>query len=297
MIRFGRITELTEDCYVQHKYCRTWRKRFECVDARYVNLLTNRSAALYNLELFIEKLYWLNMEKTERQLIIYIRDIYRKIEEISDFMTVVETDINIKVNAVVNKCVSGDFRDKVITRSYNEWVDDTSKLLVLTSEEKKIIEKIHIKKQRVLTKMLFLREKKRKYGYDCVLKVKKDNRMIEIITAIQQIKETDYDGKMTVEEISKLSNVNRKTVKRYIEEIQDIIDVLGEAGGIYNKNKAYWTRKDIDIENAAKALYEQNKKITQSAIYKITGISRTTIRKHWSGFEVLFNELNNKVIS
>tara|TARA_R110000851_G_scaffold331544_1_gene505824 strand:+ start:491 stop:1390 length:900 start_codon:yes stop_codon:yes gene_type:complete len=291
MIPFQRITEYSEDCYVQFDYCRTWRKPFKAVDARFVLLETSRIKALDNLDLFVKKLMWINGDKSARDIIVYIKGLYVTISKRNDIMSIVETDINM----AVNKAFRGEdfsFGEEIYSYPHNEWGDAISKLVELTVEDHRVIDSQSSEIWKLKKKALILRAKKQVYGTRCVATVRKDNTMIEIISAIQVIKETEFDNDLSAQRISDVSGVSLPTVYRYITEMQEVLDIVSESGGLYNKNTAKHERKSEDIEEAAKELYREHKKITQSAIHNVTGISRTTIRKHWKSFEILFNELN-----
>jgi len=294
MINFQRITPIYDDCYVQFDYCRTWRKPFKAVDARFVLLETSRIKALDNLDLFVKKLMWMNGDKSARDIVVYIKDLYVTISKRNDIMSIVETDINIAVNRAFR---DGDFTfgDEIYSYPHNEWGDNISKLLELTIDDYRVIESQSSSVWKLKKKALILRAKKQVYGTRCVATVRKDNTMIEIISAIQVIKETEFDNDLSAQRISDVSGVSLPTVYRYITEMQEVLDVVNESGGLYNKNTAKYEQKSEDIEEAAKELYREHKKITQLAIHNVTGISRTTIRKHWKSFEILFNDLNSKI--
>ena len=294
MITFQRITDLTDDCRVEFDYCYTWRIRFKAVNANWVHLKTYRAKALENLELLAYKLLYLNGDASQRDITRYLHGVIYRSNVLTDFSNIIALD----ANKIVKDIFSGDdiiFPEDIFSYERNEWKNGLSKLLDLTVEDYKEIEKESSDIGKLRVKSLLLREKKRVYGKECSLKVAKEVTMIEIVTAIEQIREIDFDGDLSVAEISRVSGVSEPTVYRYISEMEEVLNTVNESGGLYNSNEALYADKEKNIEEAAKELYNSNKKITQLAIHKITGISRTTIRKHWRSFEILFNELNSKL--
>lgn len=275
-----RILEGRDSCLIsEFDYLYVWSDGYECVDARYVNITSSRDVSLYNYKSYVYKLWYLNNDITEDELV-------------EDGLKVIKNRMNTKgvylldsdVYRIVSEVYNGEFDsesfNRVKTRRMIEWKSDLSGLLKLDNEEVELLKGLSDAKFKDALDKITSNKKKRE-SLKCLNKVKMDKTMKIILNAILSVKDSRYENRCSLSDLSLSTGISYPTVKKYYERVMDDLS-LDEYVLVVNKNKVM---KDEKLDLMNKAVLEIKKregmKVNKLNVSQVSGVSRRTVDKRW----------------
>jgi hypothetical protein len=278
-VNYYLTVEKTKDP-IESKYFWYYQDGYTCVDARYLNINVSNAYALFEMESFFYKLIYLNDNITEGILVdegLKMLNKYKKYKGV--FIS--EQDIFY----IANKCFNSDFSNSIVERIYTNkkflWKSCVDELYVMSDDEKKEYEYLSgIKKDIYLSG--FKLKKKRKEVITFLNKSKgmdKKKKIIEVIEFLNINKKGDEC--ISISDIVNETNFSFKTVKKYYEEyINNDIKIDGYKT-IINRNEINKQEKINEIQSIINQMKLNKEEINKKSVSDKSGVSRTTITKHW----------------
>lgn len=271
MIKFRILSEVKGR--VEFDFLYVWEDKYECVDARYVNIVSSRDTALYNFKVYIYKLMYLNPERTEDDFVFCGLELIRNTMSTKGTY-LLDSDVYRIVGDIFNsKDFDSDLYERVKEFKRIEWKQNISNLFLgLNKEDNDYSEKV---------KNIKIKESLR-----CINSLKMDKNRKLILNSIISIKE-EHDGKCSISDLARFTGMSYNSVKRYYEEYMDEF-MLDEYYFVENKNETLKDEKILLMKQAIDRLKAIKVKITKVSVSQYSGVSRNTVNKRWE-------ELNNYI--
>jgi hypothetical protein len=271
----------------EFRYLYVWQDKYDCVDARYVNISSYRDSALYNYKIYVWKIWYLNTDCSEDDLVADgIRLIENAMKTHGTYL--LESDVYKICSDIFHNEFNSELFNKIKTKKQIEWKNNLSDLIKFTEEEENYLYK--------LNKDFFLKEanniiknKKIRESIKCLnsLKMDKTKRIIlDSITSIKEEKKT-----CSISDLSQLTGMSYNTVKRYYEEYMEEF-TLDEYMFIVNKNNSLKDEKMNCMKEAINNLKKTGLSVNRINVSKYSGISRNTVNKRWNELNDYFNKLS-----
>lgn len=274
-----RILEGRDSCLIREfDYLYVWINGYECVDARYVNITSSRDVSLYNYRSYVYKLWYLNNDITEDEL---VEDGLKIIKNRMNTKGVylLDSDVYRIVSEVYNGEFDSDSFNRVKTRRMIEWKSDLSGLLKLDEGEISLLSGLSdLEFKNALDKITS--DKKKRESLKCLNQVKMDKTMKIVLNAIMSIKDGSDENRCSLSELSAYTGISYPTVKKYYEKMMEDF-TLNEYVLVVNKNK---TLQDEKLDLMRKAIVEikkNNLKVNKLNVSQFSGVSRRTVDKRW----------------
>lgn len=285
MIKFKILD--TEIRRTEFRYLYVWQNKYECVDARYVNINSSRDSALYNYKIYVWKIWYLNTDCSEDDLVADgIRLIENAMKTHATYL--LESDVYKICSEIFNNEFNSELFNKIKTKKQIEWKSNISDLIKFTEEEEDYLYK--------LSKNLFLKEanniiknKKIRESIKCLnsLKMDKTKRIIlDSITSIKEEKKT-----CSISDLSQLTGMSYNTVKKYYEEYMEEF-TLDEYMFVVNKNNSLKDEKMNCMKEAINNLKKSGLSVNRINVSKYSGISRNTVNKRWEELNDYLNKFS-----
>jgi DNA-binding transcriptional regulator YhcF (GntR family) len=285
MIKFKILD--TEIRRTEFRYLYVWQDKYECVDARYVNINSSRDSALYNYKIYVWKIWYLNTDCSEDDLVADgIRLIENAMKTHATYL--LESDVYKICSEIFNNEFNSELFNKIKTKKQIEWKSNLSDLIKFTEEEEDYLYK--------LSKDLFLKEannmiknKKIRESIKCLnsLKMDKTKRIIlDSITSIKEEKKT-----CSISDLSQLTGMSYNTVKKYYEEYMEEF-TLDEYMFVVNKNNSLKDEKMNCMKEAINNLKKSGLSVNRINVSKYSGISRNTVNKRWEELNDYLNKFS-----
>lgn len=285
MIKFKILD--TEIRRTEFRYLYVWQDKYECVDARYVNINSSRDSALYNYKIYVWKIWYLNTDCSEDDLVADgIRLIENAMKTHATYL--LESDVYKICSEIFNNEFNSELFNKIKTKKQIEWKSNLSDLIKFTEEEEDYLYK--------LSKNLFLKEanniiknKKIRESIKCLnsLKMDKTKRIIlDSITSIKEEKKT-----CSISDLSQLTGMSYNTVKKYYEEYMEEF-TLDEYMFVVNKNNSLKDEKMNCMKEAINNLKKSGLSVNRINVSKYSGISRNTVNKRWEELNDYLNKFS-----
>lgn len=285
MIKFKILD--TEIKRTEFRYLYVWQDKYECVDARYVNINSSRDSALYNYKIYVWKIWYLNTDCSEDDLVADgIRLIENAMKTHATYL--LESDVYKICSEIFNNEFNSELFNKIKTKKQIEWKSNLSDLIKFTEEEEDYLYK--------LSKNLFLKEanniiknKKIRESIKCLnsLKMDKTKRIIlDSITSIKEEKKT-----CSISDLSQLTGMSYNTVKKYYEEYMEEF-TLDEYMFVVNKNNSLKDEKMNCMKEAINNLKKSGLSVNRINVSKYSGISRNTVNKRWEELNDYLNKFS-----
>ena len=285
MIKFKILD--TEIRRTEFRYLYVWQDKYECVDARYVNINSSRDSALYNYKIYVWKIWYLNTDCSEDDLVADgIRLIENAMKTHATYL--LESDVYKICSEIFNNEFNSELFNKIKTKKQIEWKSNLSDLIKFTEEEEDYLYK--------LSKDLFLKEannmiknKKIRESIKCLnsLKMDKTKRIIlDSITSIKEKKKT-----CSISDLSQLTGMSYNTVKKYYEEYMEEF-TLDEYMFVVNKNNSLKDEKMNCMKEAINNLKKSGLSVNRINVSKYSGISRNTVNKRWEELNDYLNKFS-----
>lgn len=285
MIKFKILD--TEIRRTEFRYLYVWQDKYECVDARYVNINSSRDSALYNYKIYVWKIWYLNTDCSEDDLVADgIRLIENAMKTHATYL--LESDVYKICSDIFNNEFNSELFNKIKTKKQIEWKSNLSDLIKFTEEEENYLYK--------LSKDLFLKEannmiknKKIRESIKCLnsLKMDKTKRIIlDSITSIKEEKKT-----CSISDLSQLTGMSYNTVKKYYEEYMEEF-TLDEYIFVVNKNNSLKDEKMNCMKEAINNLKKSGLSVNRINVSKYSGISRNTVNKRWEELNDYLNKFS-----
>lgn len=262
MIKFRLLSESFHR--VEFDYLYVWEDKYECVDARYVNIVTSRDVALYNFRIYIYKLMYLNSSLVEDD---FINEGLNTLHETmkTHGVYILDEDVYRICSELFNNEFDPGLFEKIKTRRSIEWKPNIGGLLIGVDVEGK--------DARVVIKNIKIKESLR-----CLNSLKMDKTKKIILTAIVSIKEEV--GSCSVSDVARHTGISYNTVKRHYEDYMEEF-TLDEYYFMENKNSSLKDEKISIMKESIIKLKNLGLKITKVSISQYSGVSRNTVNKRW----------------
>lgn len=262
MIKF-RILD-TQVKRIEFKYLYVWEDKYECVDARYVNITTSRDVALYNFKIYIYKLMYLNPSMTEDDFVFHGLNIVLEALK-NKGVYILDSDVYSICSELFHNDFDSELYSLIKTKKKIEWKSDLRELLKNIDENSS-----DVKKE--------IRNIKIKESIRCLNTLKMDRTKKIILDAIVGIKEEN--GVCCISDISKKTGISYNTVKRHYEDYMNDI-LLDEYHFIINKNSSLKDEKLSLMKEAIDKLKGLGIKVNKLTVSEYSGVSRSTVYKRW----------------
>jgi NADH:ubiquinone oxidoreductase subunit E len=276
---YYRITDKTNEC-IEQKYFWYYPEGYTCVDARYVGINYGRSSALRSVESFFYKLMYLNDGITIGQLVDEGLSLIKK-AKMTKGIYVTEYDIHY----IAENCFNEEFSRKMIDMIYEEkkimWKYDLSDLFVMSKEEIEQYNRLSgSKKDKFMSE--FRSRKKQKEALTFLNKIKSMGKRDLIIETIKIINEEkgSFD-KCYINEVVERTKISFNTVKRHYEDYVSKVIRLEGYDLVVNKNEINKQDKINELQSVVNEMKLNNDKINKNSVSEKSGVSRTTVTKHW----------------
>lgn len=263
MIKFKILSEAKNRFEFEYLY--VWKDKYECVDARYVNISSSRDTAIYNFKTYIYKLMYLNPDKTEEDFVL---------EGVNTLKNTMCTSgiylLDSDVYKIVFDLFHSDFDSSIFNRIKEfrrvEWKLNISKLFDGIDENDK--------DYRVKIKNIKIKE-----SLKCINSLKMDKNRKLILSSIISIKELN-DGKCAISDLTKVTGMSYNSVKKYYEDYMNEL-TLDEYYFIENKNQTLKDEKMMLMKDSIEKMKSMGVKITKVSVSYYSGVSRGTVNKRW----------------
>jgi DNA-binding transcriptional regulator YhcF (GntR family) len=261
---------------VEFEYLYVWNDKYECVDARYVNISSSRETALYNYRVYVWKVWYLNTDCTEEELVKDGLKLIRSTMKTNGTF-LLDSDVYKVCNDVFFGGFNAELFSKVKELKKIEWKNNVDELIKLTEEEEIMLNSLE-GKEYIKEYNELIRIKKIKESSKCLNKMKMNKVKSEIINSIVSIKE---ENKIcSISDISLITGISYKTVKKHYEEYMNEMLVKGY-DLVIDKNECLRNEKTDLMIRAIMILKEKGLKVTKSSVSEYSGVSRLTVNKRW----------------
>lgn len=277
MKRYFILSDRKENELIEFNFLWYWKNKYTCVDARFVNIIHSRTTALYNFQEHLYKLWYLNNDMTEDDMVKEGLNLIKVVTN-NNGTYLLDSDVYKISSEVFNNELPVDFISRVKSVKRIEWKQDLSGLMKLSVEEEyylKIVEKEKLPLE--IRKMS--KDKKLNEVLKCINKIKMDKSKEKIIAAIKVLKETSET--CTISDICKISGMSYAAVKKNYEEFMDENTVDGYKF-VVNKNNTLKDDKMEDMKKAIKKIKSLDGKVSKLSVSKFSGVARGTVIKRWN---------------
>jgi DNA-binding transcriptional ArsR family regulator len=262
MIKF-RILD-TEIKRVEFEYLYIWEDQYECVDARYVNIVSSRDVALYNFRIYIYKLMYLNPNCVEDDFVIHGLNVLHETLK-THGVYILDQDVYRICSELFANDFDSELYSKVKSKRRVEWKPNISGLLVgidlKDDDYRKAIKNAKIKE-----------------SLRCLNKLKMDKTKKIILSAIVSIKEES--NSCCVSDVARVTGISYNTVKRHYEDYMNEF-TLDEYHFMINKNDSLKDEKISVMKDAVDKLKSLGLKVSKLTVSQYSGVSRNTVNKRW----------------
>lgn len=272
---------------IEFRYLYVWENKYECVDARYVNISSSKDSALYNYRIYVWKVWYLNTDCSEDDL---INDGLRLIENTmkSHATFLLESDVYRICSEIFNNSFNSELFNKIKTKKQIEWKSNISDLIMFTEQEESYL--YGLKKESFIKEANnIIRNKKIRESIKCLNSLKMDKTKRIILDSITSIKEENKT--CSISDLSQLTGISYNTVKKYYEEYMEEF-TLDEYVFMVNKNNSLKDEKMNSMKGAINNLKKSGLSVNRTNVSKYSGISRNTVNKRWDELNDYFNKLS-----
>ena len=261
---------------VEFEYLYVWEDKYECVDARYVNISSSKETALYNYRVYVWKVWYLNPDCSEDELVNDgIKLINSTMKTNGTFL--LESDVYRICNEVFHGGFNSEIFSKIKEWKRIEWKSNIDELIKLTEDEEFVLDSLD-SKEYVKMYNEFIRVKKIKESSKCLNQIKMNKVKAAVINSIMPIK--DENKVCSISDISLITGISYKTVKKHYEEYMEEMLVDGY-DFIVDKNISLKNEKTDLMIRAILVLKEKGLKINKATVSAYSGVSRSTVNKRW----------------
>lgn len=251
------------------------------MDARYVGINYSRGSALRSVESFFYKLMYLNDGITIGGLVDEGLLLIKKMK-MTKGIYVSEYDIY----SIAENCFKEEFNQGMLDMIYDSkkimWKSNLDDLFIMNEEESKEYNKLSgLKRDKYLSD--FKSKKKQKEALTFLNKVNSMSKRDLIIETIKIINEEkgSFD-KCYINEVVDRTKISFNTVKRHYEEYVSKIIRLDGYDLMINKNEINKQEKINELQSIINEMKLNNERINKNSVSEKSGVSRTTVTKHWS---------------
>lgn len=262
MIKFRILSESSHR--VEFDYLYVWENKYECVDARYVNIVTSRDVALYNFRIYIYKLMYLNPSMTEDDFVFCgLEMLHETMKTYGVYL--LDADVYRICSELIHNGLESDLVDKIKTKKSIEWKHNIGGLLNGID--------IEGKDARTVIKNAKIKESLR-----CLNSLKMDKTKKIILSSIISIKEEA--GSCSISDVARHTGISYNTVKRHYEDYMEEF-TLDEYHFVINKNSCLKDEKLSVMKESISKLKNLGLKINKISVSQYSGVSRNTVNKRW----------------
>ena len=279
-MNYYRIIRKGEDS-IENKYFWYYPEGYICVDARYVGINYSRGSALRSLESFFYKLMYLNDGIGLGQVVDEGLSVIKK-TKMNKGIYVSEYD----VYSVAEECFKREFNQEMLDMIYEEkkilWKYDLSELFRMSEDEEKEYNKLpQSKRDKYISD--FKSKKKQREALTFLNKIKSMGKRDLIIETIKIINEEKSGiDRCYINEVVDRTKISFNTVKRHYEEYVSRIIRMDGYDLMINKNEINRQEKVNELQNVINEMKLNNERINKNSVAEKSGVSRTTVTKHWS---------------
>lgn len=277
---YYRIINKTKDP-IETNFFWYYPEGYTCVDARYVGINYSRGSALRSVESFFYKLMYLNDGITIGGLVDEGLSLIKKMK-MTKGIYVSEYDIY----SIAENCFKEEFNQGMLDMIYDSkkimWKSNLDDLFVMNEEESKEYNKLFgIKRDKYLSD--FKSKKKQKEALTFLNKVNSMSKRDLIIETIKIINEEkgSFD-RCYINEVVDRTKISFNTVKRHYEEYVSKIIRLDGYDLMINKNEINKQEKINELQSIINEMKLNNEKVNKNSVSEKSGVSRTTVTKHWN---------------
>ena len=277
---YYRIINKTKDP-IETKFFWYYPEGYTCVDARYVGINYSRGSALRSVESFFYKLMYLNDGITIGGLVDEGLSLIKKMK-MTKGIYVSEYDIY----SIAENCFKEEFNQGMLDMIYDSkkimWKSNLDDLFVMNEEESNEYNKLSgLKRDKYLSD--FKSKKKQKEALTFLNKVNSMSKRGLIIETIKIINEEkgSFD-RCYINEVVDRTKISFNTVKRHYEEYVSKIIRLDGYDLMINKNEINKQEKINELQSIINEMKLNNERINKNSVSEKSGVSRTTVTKHWS---------------
>jgi hypothetical protein len=277
---YYRIINKTKDP-IETNFFWYYPEGYTCVDARYVGINYSRGSALRSVESFFYKLMYLNDGITIGGLVDEGLLLIKKMK-MTKGIYVSEYDIY----SIAENCFKEEFNQGMLDMIYDSkkimWKSNLDDLFIMNEEESKEYNKLSgLKRDKYLSD--FKSKKKQKEALTFLNKVNSMSKRDLIIETIKIINEEkgSFD-KCYINEVVDRTKISFNTVKRHYEEYVSKIIRLDGYDLMINKNEINKQEKINELQSIINEMKLNNERINKNSVSEKSGVSRTTVTKHWS---------------
>ena len=277
---YYRIINKTKDP-IETNFFWYYPEGYTCVDARYVGINYSRGSALRSVESFFYKLMYLNDGITIGGLVDEGLSLIKKMK-MTKGIYVSEYDIY----SIAENCFKEEFNQGMLDMIYDSkkimWKSNLDDLFVMNEEESKEYNKLSgFKRDKYLSD--FKSKKKQKEALTFLNKVNSMSKRDLIIETIKIINEEkgSFD-RCYINEVVDRTKISFNTVKRHYEEYVSKIIRLDGYDLMINKNEINKQEKINELQSIINEMKLNNERINKNSVSEKSGVSRTTVTKHWS---------------
>ena len=250
-----------------------WEEGYDYVDARFCNLSVTKDRALYNYKKYLYKLWYLNPDITEEQMIDDgMKMMYHKTNSGTGILILQEELYKIVMDVFHND-LPKNISELVKDTARIEWKKDISGLLEVSEEEFRELYGFDSDYRE------YVRNKKVKESLKCINMVKRKAIKEKIIDTIMIIKQENY-GVCSILDVSEILGISYKTAKKHYEDYLDDVSVENYSL-VSNKNNLAKDNSLSTLNECSKLLIKAGEAVTKQRLHKATGMSRITINKYW----------------
>lgn len=270
MIKFRILSESFHR--VEFDYLYVWEDKYECVDARYVNIVTSRDVALYNFRIYIYKLMYLNPSLEEDDFVqCGLNTLHETMKTHGVYL--LDEDVYRICSELFNDEFDNDLYEKIKTKRSIEWKPNIGGLLNGVD--------LDGRDARTVIKNIKIKESLR-----CLNSLKMDKTKKTILNSIVSIKEEK--GSCSISDVARVTGISYNTVKRHYEDYMEEF-TLDEYYFLENKNNSLKDEKLSLMKEAISKLNGLGLKVTKISVSQYSGVSRNTVNKRWEELTI-----NNK---
>jgi hypothetical protein len=277
---YYRIINKTKDP-IETNFFWYYPEGYTCVDARYVGINYSRGSALRSVESFFYKLMYLNDGITIGGLVDEGLLLIKKMK-MTKGIYVSEYDIY----SIAENCFKEEFNQGMLDMIYDSkkimWKSNLDDLFVMNEEESKEYNKLSgLKRDKYLSD--FKSKKKQKEALTFLNKVNSMSKRDLIIETIKIINEEkgSFD-RCYINEVVDRTKISFNTVKRHYEEYVSKIIRLDGYDLMINKNEINKQEKINELQSIINEMKLNNERVNKNSVSEKSGVSRTTVTKHWN---------------
>lgn len=278
MKRYFILSNREDNDIVEFDYIWYWKDKYTCVDARFVNIIHSRDTALFNFKEHLYKLWYLNNDMTEDDMIKEGLTLIKVVTN-NNGTYLLDSDVYKISSEVFNNELPVDFVSRVKSVKRIEWKQDLSGLMKLNDDEENYLSMFAYDKVKLSIEIKKMnKDKKLNEVLNCINKIKMDKSKEKIINAIKVLKETN--DTCTISDICKVSGMSYAAVKKNYEEFMDE-NIVNGYKFVINKNNVLKDDKIEAMKKAINKIKSLDGKVSKLSVSKFSGVARGTVIKRW----------------